>query len=58
LTAFKNTFAFAVSFAVIPWIEKDGFTKVGQSKQGLHSLISVADDMFLRLVDITCSSKV
>ena len=28
LTAFKNTFAFGVSFAVIPWIQKDGFTKV------------------------------
>lgn len=28
LTAFKNTFAFGVAFAVIPWIEKDGFTKV------------------------------
>jgi hypothetical protein len=30
LTAFKNTFAFAVSFAVIPWIEKDGLTKVSE----------------------------
>jgi hypothetical protein len=39
LTAFKNTFAFAVSFAVIPWIEKDGFTKVGESNQCLHSLV-------------------
>jgi hypothetical protein len=32
LTAFKNTFAFGVSFAVIPWIEKDGFTKVSDIK--------------------------
>lgn len=28
LTAFKNTFAFALSFAVTPWIEKDGYSKV------------------------------
>jgi hypothetical protein len=28
LTAFKNTFAFGLSFAVIPWLEKDGFVKV------------------------------
>lgn len=28
LTAFKNTFAFALSFGVTPWILKDGFAKV------------------------------
>jgi len=28
LTAFKNTFGFALSFAVTPWIEKDGYAKV------------------------------
>jgi hypothetical protein len=28
LTAFKNTFAFGLSFAVYPWILKDGFSKV------------------------------
>ncbi|OBT94853.1 hypothetical protein VE01_06358 [Pseudogymnoascus verrucosus] len=28
LTAFKNTFAFGLSFAVVPWLEKDGFVKV------------------------------
>lgn len=28
LTAFKNTFAFGLSFAVFPWIAKDGFLKV------------------------------
>ncbi|KIW93399.1 uncharacterized protein Z519_06004 [Cladophialophora bantiana CBS 173.52] len=28
LTAFKNTFAFAVSFAVNPWLTRDGYAKV------------------------------
>jgi hypothetical protein len=28
LTAFKNTFAFAISFGVFPWIKRDGFMKV------------------------------
>jgi hypothetical protein len=28
LTAFKNTFAFALSFSVTPWLEKDGYLKV------------------------------
>lgn len=28
LTAFKNTFAFGIGLAVIPWIERDGFAKV------------------------------
>lgn len=28
LTAFKNTFAFGLSFGVTPWIENDGFAKV------------------------------
>ncbi|KIX03501.1 uncharacterized protein Z518_07054 [Rhinocladiella mackenziei CBS 650.93] len=27
LTAFKNTFAFGLSFAVFPWLAKDGFVK-------------------------------
>jgi hypothetical protein len=29
LTAFKNAFAFGLSFAVFPWLAKDGFVKVG-----------------------------
>ena len=29
LVAFKNSFAFGISFAVVPWILKDGFVKVG-----------------------------
>jgi hypothetical protein len=29
LTAFKNTFAFGLSFAVFPWINRDGLVKVG-----------------------------
>ncbi|KAF2102510.1 MFS general substrate transporter [Rhizodiscina lignyota] len=28
MTAFKNTFAFGLSFGVTPWIELDGYTKV------------------------------
>lgn len=28
LTAFKNTFAFALSFAVTPWLARDGYAKV------------------------------
>ncbi|KAH8690798.1 major facilitator superfamily domain-containing protein [Talaromyces proteolyticus] len=28
LTAFKNTFAFGISFAVFPWLERDGFIKM------------------------------
>ena len=28
LVAFRNTFAFGFSFAVVPWIEGDGFIKV------------------------------
>ena len=28
VTAYKNTIAFGLSFAVIPWIESDGFAKV------------------------------
>ncbi|KAJ9609082.1 hypothetical protein H2200_006853 [Cladophialophora chaetospira] len=28
LTAFKNAFAFALSFAVFPWIQMDGFVKI------------------------------
>lgn len=28
LTAFKNTFAFGLSFGVTPWLERDGFLKV------------------------------
>ncbi len=30
LTASKNTFAFALSFAVTPWIESDGFAKASK----------------------------
>jgi hypothetical protein len=30
LTASKNTFAFALSFAVFPWLERDGYAKVSQ----------------------------
>jgi hypothetical protein len=30
LTAFKNTFAFGISFAAFPWLEKDGFIKVSR----------------------------
>jgi len=29
VTAYKNTIAFALSFAVIPWIEGEGYAKVG-----------------------------
>lgn len=29
LTAFKNTFAFGFSFAVFPWIERNGVGNVG-----------------------------
>ena len=28
LTAFKNSFAFGLSFAVIPWLDRDGYVKV------------------------------
>ena len=28
LVSFKNTFAFGISFAVVPWLQKDGFVKV------------------------------
>jgi hypothetical protein len=28
LTAFKNTFAFGISFAAFPWLENSGFVKV------------------------------
>lgn len=28
LTAFKNTFAFGLSFAVTPWLKRDGYMKV------------------------------
>ena len=28
MTSFKNTFAFAVSFGVIPWLQEDGFIEV------------------------------
>jgi hypothetical protein len=28
LTAFKNAFAFALSFGVTPWVEKNGYLKV------------------------------
>jgi hypothetical protein len=31
LTASKNTFAFALSFAVFPWLERDGYAKVSQA---------------------------
>jgi hypothetical protein len=31
ITAAKNTFAFGLSFAVFPWIERDGLVKVGGS---------------------------
>lgn len=34
LTAFKNVFAFGLSFAVIPWILKDGFVKVRSTLNG------------------------
>jgi hypothetical protein len=33
LTAFKNTFAFAVSFAVTPGTERDGYAKVSDIPQ-------------------------
>ncbi|KEF54611.1 uncharacterized protein A1O9_09053 [Exophiala aquamarina CBS 119918] len=39
LTAFKNTFAFALSFAVTPWIEKDGYAKVGGWKTLIEGVI-------------------
>lgn len=33
LTAAKNTFAFALSFAVFPWLEKDGHAKVSYIRE-------------------------
>lgn len=33
LTAFKNTLAFGLSFAVYPWILSHGFTKVRQQSK-------------------------
>ena len=32
LTAFKNTFAFALSFAVTPWTEHAGYSKVSNTR--------------------------
>ena len=31
LIAFRNSFAFGISFGVFPWVEMDGFNKVSQS---------------------------
>ena len=43
LTAFKNTFAFALSFGVFPWLAKDGFVKVSHLPWTARSKIYLAD---------------
>jgi hypothetical protein len=65
LTAFKNTFAFGLSFAVYPWIVKDGFTLVSFSNftSITESLVCVElthlteNSSFHRWPDIRPSSK-
>ena len=37
LTAFKNTFAFALSFAVTPWVQSDGFAEASK----LHGRVTL-----------------
>jgi len=37
LTAFKNTFAFGLSFGVNPWLKRDGFVKVSQHSTVFYS---------------------
>ncbi|KIX09065.1 uncharacterized protein Z518_00143 [Rhinocladiella mackenziei CBS 650.93] len=39
LTAFKNTFAFALSFGVVPWLERDAFLKVAGWNTLIEGLI-------------------
>lgn len=41
LTAFKNTFAFGLGFAVFPWLAKDGFVKVGFGDKVCTSLCNI-----------------
>ena len=41
LTAFKNTFAFGLSFAVIPWIEKNGFVQVRKFRKRSQPTLTV-----------------
>ena len=38
-----------VSFAVIPWIEKDGFTKVCKSPGSVVLLFCVANSIYLQV---------
>ena len=40
VVAFRNTFAFGLSFAVIPWVQKDGFIKVTNAPLAGHCRIS------------------
>jgi len=42
LTAFKNTFAFGLSFGVIPWILKDGFAHVGGYQTLIEGVLFLA----------------
>lgn len=37
LTASKNLFAFGLSFAVFPWLERDGYAKVSRSYDSAFS---------------------
>ena len=53
LVAFKNSFAFGISFAVVPWILKDGFVKVRYRFTFSH--MSTCFDLRIRLLDSTCS---
>jgi len=52
LTAFKNTFAFGLSFAVFPWLARDGYLKV-------RLVIALGDHLTnsVRYPDIKSSSK-
>ena len=35
VTAAKNVFGFAISFAAFPWLQKDGYLKVSHSQRSL-----------------------
>ena len=54
LVAFKNSFAFGISFAVVPWVMKDGFVKVRISLQDDPALQGGLIHVF-RLRDIISS---
>ena len=53
LVSFKDAFAFGISFAVVPWLQKDGFAKVRTSFMIIQRCKGA--DFVLRLWGITSS---